>query len=69
MMKKTSFSSFNIEGKLGWMYIWAEKAKAKLHTEPEPGARNETSLKRIPIQVNVRFDLSPQLLEVSLNLS
>jgi ubiquinone/menaquinone biosynthesis C-methylase UbiE len=25
MMKKTHFSSFNIEGKLGWMYIWAQK--------------------------------------------
>jgi ubiquinone/menaquinone biosynthesis C-methylase UbiE len=29
MMTKTSFSSFNIEGKLGWMYIWAEKSQAE----------------------------------------
>jgi ubiquinone/menaquinone biosynthesis C-methylase UbiE len=26
MMTKTQFSHFNIEGKLGWMYIWAEKS-------------------------------------------
>jgi ubiquinone/menaquinone biosynthesis C-methylase UbiE len=26
MMTKTHFSQFNIEGKMGWMYIWAEKS-------------------------------------------